>query len=66
MRSYWILNIVIGECVIEENFLSYIQVVVRIEGPQAIFNVFNRKEITKNVHEIEYWQLVSMEVAMES
>ena len=54
MRNYWILNIVISECVIEENYLSYIQVVVRTEVPQAIFNVFNRKEVTKNVHKIVY------------
>ena len=66
MWSYWIFNIVVGECDIEDNFLSYIQVVVRIEVPQGIFNVFNKKQITKNVHEIVYWQSISMVGGMES
>ena len=34
--------------------------------PQGIFNVFNRKRITKNGHEIVYWQSVSMVRGMES
>ena len=28
MRTYWIFNFVVRDCDIEDNFLSYIQVVV--------------------------------------
>ena len=66
MRSYWISNIVVGECEKEDNFLSYIQAIVRTEVPQAIFKIYNRKGITKNVHEIVYRQLVSMVGGMEN
>ena len=47
MRSYWIFNFVVRDCDIEDNFLSYIQVVVTTEVPQGIFNIFNKKRITK-------------------
>ena len=39
-------NIAVGECAIHENFLSYIEVVVRTTMLEAIFNVFNSKRIT--------------------
>ena len=60
------MNIVVGECEIEEKFLSYIEVVVGTEVPKAIFNVYNRKQIRENVHEIVNWQSVSMVGGMES
>ena len=47
MQSYWTLHIVIGECAIQVKFLSYIQVFVRTEVPQAISNAFNSKGATK-------------------
>ena len=39
-------NTVIGECAIQKNFLSYIEVVVRTHVPKAIFNAINSKGIT--------------------
>ena len=56
----------VGECEKEDNILSYIQAIVRIEVPQAIFKICNRKGITKNVHEIVYRQSVSIVGGIES
>ena len=37
---------VVDECSIQKNILSYIEVVVRTEVPQAILNAINSKGIT--------------------